>query len=743
MQSIDDALKRINLHEGLDRFLSMSERLKKAADRLKGGDDQSRTPAEYTLRAEQQTVFEDVAYFFHELAESEGDQSLPFGRIILPPRTGKTIVAGFVIRFAQLHSLFVVPSAVLVGQTATRIREMMPDVAVGEYYGEIKNLVENGVNVTTYSSLQRAWRDNGKLPEQIASAALIFVDEAHHAMTKSRHEILQQGFDELAARIALTATPDYNSQKTLNNFYPELIHEITLLEAIEMQLLAPARFWVAEVDQDASEVKLVAGDYDNETLGELMSTAPFLEAAAMFRYSEANRYRPALMTCKTRRQAYELLRYFTAFRPQGAAEPQIILHETPKKDREKILRRYDIGYYDTLICVGVLIEGWDSPRCKLLIDLSPSASRVRATQKFCRVMTKNGTDEAHIYCIVPKDLCARPLYPVDILGFSADDYISGDLLEPKKLICPQQSNKQTENPEEMTKISNVRLVHRIAAAMKVEKPRLRKDSIEQVHDVMSSHASYNPTKLWGFFRFMRLQFNHRLFSGSGRQLLNYLGIPRTSEVYQLFLEQVLDIRLPDGAHRAYYQALKSSLKTRSTTSEYDRLQAFFASGTAKSRAEAERAQTGWLALGGSVEAIPDPEAICAIQEEIRLSLSFAEQLTPFRRKVLYYKLGLCGHPIKSAVEIAKIYNLSKAYIGTIYHQSAMEILAEHINSRERAKRAHKQAVALRQKTEAMRYFKLEQIYVDRANGDYAVLHPKTMKPVGFYSQKHKKIVYGQ
>lgn len=39
--------------------------------------------------------------------------------------------------------------------------------------------------------------------------------------------------------------------------------------------------------------------------------------------------------------------------------------------------------------VGVLIEGWNSPRCKLLIDLAPSLSRVRATQKHFRVLTRS------------------------------------------------------------------------------------------------------------------------------------------------------------------------------------------------------------------------------------------------------------------------------------------------------------------------------------------------------------------
>lgn len=45
----------------------------------------------------------------------------------------------------------------------------------------------------------------------------------------------------------------------------------------------------------------------------------------------------------------------------------------------------------------MLIEGWDSAVCKILIDLSPSLSLVRSAQKYFRVLTPHAEREARIY----------------------------------------------------------------------------------------------------------------------------------------------------------------------------------------------------------------------------------------------------------------------------------------------------------------------------------------------------------
>ncbi len=104
-------------------------------------------------------------------------------------------------------------------------------------------------------------------------------------MTSARVKTMRGAFEEKAIRVALTATPDYNAQKRLRRFFPRLIHELELFDALESGLLAPSRMWVVEVDADASTVRFIAGDYERETLGRLMSSSLFFKAVEVFRYS--------------------------------------------------------------------------------------------------------------------------------------------------------------------------------------------------------------------------------------------------------------------------------------------------------------------------------------------------------------------------------------------------------------------------------------------------------------------------
>ena len=328
----------------------MAVRLARAAQRLQAAD-----PAEaretHALRAEQTRVFADFAAFLHELTRSAdtavtgresrlgpavvGRESRlgsavvgrAFGRIILPPRTGKTIIAGHILSRTALCTTLLVPTRTLVEQSARELSALLPGLPVGVYFSERKELVDHGVNVTTYQILQRDLA-SGAIPACIAASALIFADEAHHALTEDRVALLSSAFHPGAVRVALTATPDYDDERVLCRYFPALIHELTLEEAMDLQLLAPLRLWVVEVDADASQVRVLASDYEEESLGRVMSAAPFARAVQVFRYLPQNRDRPTLIACASRQQAQDLRAYLSAHRPRDTPPPALISVKT-------------------------------------------------------------------------------------------------------------------------------------------------------------------------------------------------------------------------------------------------------------------------------------------------------------------------------------------------------------------------------------------------------------------------------
>lgn len=522
--------------------LPVDERIALAASRLEDAAP-GIASSQSVLRTDQLLVFRDFAAFILDVAtRPPGDDSHGAaercGRIILPPRTGKTVIAAHILARCELCSTFIVPTRTLVVQTANELRARMPGVPVGVYFGERKELVEHGVNVATYALLQRVAKQ-GALPAPLARSALVFADEAHRAMTADRLRLLRHAFLPGAVRVALTATPDYDDERVLCRFFPALIHEVTLEEALALGLLAPARVWVAEVDAQGSRVRVLAGDYEEAALGRVMSAAPFSRAVEVFRYRGANATMPALIACTTRQQAHDLTQYLIAHRPAGAPPPALVLGDTSPEERARILGGFEAGEIDTLVQVGVLIEGWSSPRCKLLVDLAPTLSRVRATQKYFRVMTRHLGAEARIYVLLPTGLPELPVLPTELFGRSCAEYECGDLLGEPDAGGTTRAIDRTEG----SPVAGVTLKKRIVLATRLVAPRLDRNDLTAVRVVMRSCRAFNPAAPCGLWHFQRLRFDHPLFAGRGEFLLRWLGVAPTRTAYMHFLARVF----PDAA----------------------------------------------------------------------------------------------------------------------------------------------------------------------------------------------------
>ncbi|TAL19345.1 hypothetical protein EPN90_03830 [Patescibacteria group bacterium] len=628
-----------------------------AASRLRHSEQ---SVSQDSLWPEQRGVYADAIEYFEDVAAgSDLEENLPFGRIILPPRTGKTVIASRLIGGTGLPSLFIVPTRTLVDQITNELAAQLPGIPIGYFSGEGQSLVEGGVNVATYAILQRRFQD-GRLPKVIRSALLIFADEGHHSMTAQRMGMLQHSFEPHAVRIALTATPDYSEQRILSAYFPHLIHEISLQEAVEMDLLAPVRVWAAEVDVDGSMVTIVQGDYREDVLGRLMSAAPIFEAVKFFRYGEGNAGTPALVTCKTRQQAYDLYKYLLAHRPDGTQTPAIILGET--RNRESILQDFEEGRIDTLISVGVLIEGWNSPRCKLLVDLAPSVSRVRATQKFCRVMTKRGDEEATIVMLMPKNLPEQPIMPMELFLPSADEYAQGELIGSSRQL--EQSVVSVLRHPRIHPIVGVELKSRIVLAARFDKPKLKADRPSDVCAVVLSNPDFEAERPCSLRKFRWMLFQHRLFYGRGYQLLRYLGVPNTVEGYSSFISR----HFPEGS--ANTSLLREGLlNERSCADDVEMLQSALLEGAPSDGQQHEGFENGWLAATGGRWSDTSPEdVVCAHEERFILwqimKLEFSRLGLGITPRVVASYFGAGVEPIGVA-EIAQKHNLSSEQVGKL------------------------------------------------------------------------------
>jgi superfamily II DNA or RNA helicase len=637
--------------------LPMSERLLLAAGRLEHANEEM---GRHALRPDQRAVFEDAALYLQDIATRPvRERKPPFARIVQPPRTGKTVIAAHLVARSGLVAAFIVPTRSLVEQTVREMLEHAVDVPVGRYYGEGKDVVEHGVNVLTYAMLERAFAA-GCIPAAIRRAALVLVDEGHHAMTAGRMNVLARAFSRSAIRLALTATPDYSAERQLRHFFPDLVHEIDLEEALALELLAPLRVWVAEIDIDGSSVRFMAGDFEQETIGRLLATAPAFRAVEIFRYAGSNRRRAALIACASRQQAHDLARYLDGHRPDGAPPPAIILGDTPREERESILARFESGDIDTLVQVGVLLEGWTSPRCKLLLDLSPSLSHVRATQKYFRVMTRDGEAEARIYILLPRDLPYLPVLPMELFGRSTGEYACGDLVT-KPGGSPAPVKRSSHTP-----VAGVRVKQRIVLAAGLEKPALDPRNDDEVRAVIGSCAAFDPGKPVGPRSFRWLLFDHPLFRGRGEFLLRLLGVPPTRAHYDALLARLY----PAEIEAALTETL--GVEDREEWCSHDREhleRSIAASGSRTGRPE-EPYWSSWRALCGS-----EPEPSCtpehvllarAARMEIR---ALFEDLTRRQQWVVTRYLGLDGQEPLTTRKLALQMTVSSARTSQILRKA--------------------------------------------------------------------------
>jgi len=653
--------------------ISMAERVALGAARMERALVEGASLSIYELRpGKQRAIFEDTARFLRNV----GIQDQQFGRIVAPPRTGKTVIAGQIIAASQMVTTYVVPTKTLVRQAEKDLQRQLPGVPVGVYFSEEKRLVKWGVNITTYSMMNRLFEQNGHLPPEITSSSLIFCDEGHRTMSRARQRALRDGLDPKAVRIALTGSEDFNERRRLRMYFPYLIHQVTIKEALELKMFAPARVYVAEVDVSASSVQLVSGELDQEGLGQIMSSAPFFEGARVYRYHGDNRYKQALICCSGVTQALELHKYLKDNRPEGTPEPVVVLADTA--NRETILDAFAEGEIDTLINVGVLIEGWDAPKCKILIDLAPTCSLVRGTQKYFRPMTVWEDHEAFIYVLLPKELRAVPVLPMDLFGFGRRDYSQGELIAPAAERKKDESDP-TKRPQ-MPRVEKVTLASRFLFQGIFAPPELDPEDDAQILEVLLWIPEVSEESVPGYKEFLRTPIRHELFSGFGHGLLSFLGLSVSPKEGKWQYLEFIARYLPEAAYQLW--AKYTGERDPGDSCEPDRRHLLEELHNERdSWAQAQSFADCWRAVACHAE-ILQGEAVEPgfdrrfLWEALDKTL---DQLERRERRVLELRFGLFGRTAELTLdEVGEVFDLTRERIRGIESHALRKLRAEHV-----------------------------------------------------------------
>jgi RNA polymerase sigma factor (sigma-70 family) len=432
--------------------------------------------------------------------------------------------------------------------------------------------------------------------------------------------------------------------------------------------------WIIEVDADASNVRFVAGDYEQEILGRLMSTSPFFKAVQVFRYSKRNLRVPALISCASKQQAYDLWTYLKKHKPRGRPRPGLILGDTSEKERKSLLSDFECGHIDTLIQVNVLIEGWNAPRCKLLLDLAPSLSRVRATQKYFRVMTRYKDKEARIVVILPKHLARQPVLPVDLILKPGEKYLCGDLLKPADKHTPTTGNSIEKTFQ--TPVKSVKVKTHVIACASLAKPDLDPDNLDQIRQVLASCPDFSLSLPFGRIGFKRLFFNHPLFVGTGDTLLRFIGIPDEQNAYLTLMFKLFPENM--GNLITKRNGFFEDEQWRNCENDFK----YIKHAALEPNDNGGKPRGPFIstlnALCGGIKEVATPEEAILIREQVGHVVKLMEELDDRQRQILIHRLGLFGKPDLTWNEIGLKLGVSRERIRQIFFKALRKLRKKYL-----------------------------------------------------------------
>ncbi|MDI9644262.1 MAG: DEAD/DEAH box helicase family protein [Candidatus Verstraetearchaeota archaeon] len=342
------------------------------------------------------------------------------GVVVLPTGSGKTLLGVLAIQEANSPTLVVVPTLDLLEQWRERLAEAFRQ-EIGAYGGGDTSLCP--LTVATYDTAYlRAEELGNRFP-------LLVFDEVHHLPSPGYSQIA-----ELYAspyRLGLTAT--YEREDGLHERLPVLVGpKVYERRVSEMAGTHLAPFSIKRIYVD------LPPDETQEYLRLMRVYREFVRKKGLRMRSPQDFRRLVMMSGRDREAREALLARMRAMElalnspskigalgrilAQNPSERVLIFtrhnslvysisstllipaitHETPKEERQRILKKFREGGYTAVVTSRVLDEGIDVPEASLGIILSGTGSKREFVQRLGRLLRKRGEKKARLIEIVSR-----------------------------------------------------------------------------------------------------------------------------------------------------------------------------------------------------------------------------------------------------------------------------------------------------------------------------------------------------
>ncbi len=207
---------------------------------------------------------------------------------------------------------------------------------------------------------------------------LIIIDEAHLSEAKSYKKVCEY---YNCRRVLFTATPARLDGKPLT-LADTLITGITAKELIGMGAISDYDYYAPDLNIDTDKVDMVAGEYNNGQLSELMcQTAVYGDVLKYYRLLGENRQ--AIAYCTSVRHSEQTAEMFN----ENGVSAISIDGSMSQKERNKRMDMFRSGKVQILCNCNLISEGVTLPNASVALLLRPTMSLPLFIQQACRVLT--------------------------------------------------------------------------------------------------------------------------------------------------------------------------------------------------------------------------------------------------------------------------------------------------------------------------------------------------------------------
>ena len=293
---------------------------------------------------------------------------------------GKTVVLATLPRLLSLRpgdiTLVVAHRDELIEQTVEKMRVENPDAIIGVEKAERKAPEDSNIIVATVQTLSEK-RLEAFVQRFHRRISLFIIDEAHHAAAPSYRAIVDAILAQRPEAMVLgfTATPNRGDGVRLVDVFEKIVYSMDARKAIDAGYLVPVKSYAVATTTNLDDIASRGGDF---VIGQLAAAVNTVDrnARIVAAYKQHTPGMKALVFTASVEHARDVAEEFVA----KGVNAEWASGETPKDEREKIVRDFRNGDLDVLVNCGLYLEGFDVPSVQVILNARPTKSTTLYTQ---------------------------------------------------------------------------------------------------------------------------------------------------------------------------------------------------------------------------------------------------------------------------------------------------------------------------------------------------------------------------